>query len=583
MEQGLRDFWTRALDDSHQIVFVLNGEDQIVAVSRALAERLGCEPEDIVGRRCADVMHEEGVIPSECPRGELRRDGRRHAADVHSDRLGGDFFVTVTPLPGAEGNTGGIIHSAYDITRSRDFEDRLRDGEMRYRNVVENVPIGMFQTTAEGLLIYANPTFARIFGYASPAEMIALVNHATVQDVLYEDPRCRASLIEDVRGASGGWLLFRKRFRRKDGTCFDGVLNVCEQQELSTEKRYFFGSVQDVTEQDEAARALERSARLLRHGERLAHLGSWEWDVATDMCRVSEEWQRLHGLVGDYLSNEEIVLTCHDDDRDAMRAAFDVAAAGGPYRVDHRVVDPGTGEVRHLMTYGIPTYDDEGRLETVFGASLDVTERVRADEALREREARLQRALADTVAALGATVAMRDPYTGGHERRVAELACLIAERLHWSKDAIETIRTAALVHDIGKIAIPAEILSKPGRLSENEFELVKRHSSAAYDLLAPIAFEAPVADIVVQHHERLDGSGYPRGLRGDEILPEARVLAVADVVEAMATHRPYRAALPIAEAIAEIRGGLGSRYDSEVGAACLRLLEDEGFSFTDAQ
>ena len=127
----------------------------------------------------------------------------------------------------------------------------------------------------------------------------------------------------------------------------------------------------------------------------------------------------MHGLVGERLSDEEIASTCHEDDREAVQAALARAAAGEPYRVDHRIVHPKTHEVRHLMTYGEPLFDAEGQLETVIGASLDVTERVRADEALREREERLRRALGDTVAALGATVAMRDPYTADHERRVA--------------------------------------------------------------------------------------------------------------------------------------------------------------------
>ena len=162
------------------------------------------------------------------------------------------------------------------------------------------------------------------------------------------------------------------------------------------------------------------------------------------------------------------------------------------------------------MTYGEPRYDAQGRVEAVSGVSLDVTERVRADEALREREERLQRALAGTVAALGATVAMRDPYTSAHELRVAELATRIAASLGWSVEAVERLRIAALVHDIGKIAIPAEILSKPSRLTETEFALIKSHSTAAYEILAPIDFGGPVAEIVLQHHERLDGSGYPR-------------------------------------------------------------------------
>jgi putative nucleotidyltransferase with HDIG domain len=220
----------------------------------------------------------------------------------------------------------------------------------------------------------------------------------------------------------------------------------------------------------------------------------------------------------------------------------------------------------------------EGTYDRVYIADVDITERRRTEQALREGESRLKRALDGTIAALGATVAMRDPYTANHERRVAWLACQIAERLAWDEDAIETLRTAALVHDVGKITVPAEILSKPTRLSEIEFALVKSHASAAYDILAPIDFEGPVAEIVAQHHERLDGSGYPRRLAGDEILPGARVLAVADVVEAMITHRPYRAALPLHQALTEIGPESRGRFDAEAATACRELFDLEGFA-----
>jgi putative nucleotidyltransferase with HDIG domain len=202
------------------------------------------------------------------------------------------------------------------------------------------------------------------------------------------------------------------------------------------------------------------------------------------------------------------------------------------------------------------------------------------EQVLRQAE-RLRQTVESTVQAMGQLVEARDPYTAGHERRVAELAAAIAASLRWSDESIGELRTAALVHDIGKNAVPAEILNKPGRLSPLEFELVKGHSRSGYEILAPIDFGAPVAEVVLQHHERLDGSGYPRGLHGGEILPAARVLCIADVFEAMVTHRPYRPALPVEEATAEIRSGLGVRYDDEAGLACLRLVEDEGFAFAD--
>jgi putative nucleotidyltransferase with HDIG domain/PAS domain S-box-containing protein len=214
-------------------------------------------------------------------------------------------------------------------------------------------------------------------------------------------------------------------------------------------------------------------------------------------------------------------------------------------------------------------------------AFVDVSERERAQRALVEGAARAKSALRQTVAALGATTEMRDPYTAGHQRRVAELADAISAELSWEEAARDTLYTAALLHDIGKIVVPAEILTKPGRLSDMEMQLIRAHAAAGGDAVAHIEFEGAVADIVRQHHERLDGSGYPDGLRGDEVLPEARVLAVADVVEAMVSHRPYRAALPLDAALSEIEGGSGVRYDADAVAACLVLFRERDFRFSE--
>jgi putative nucleotidyltransferase with HDIG domain len=165
-------------------------------------------------------------------------------------------------------------------------------------------------------------------------------------------------------------------------------------------------------------------------------------------------------------------------------------------------------------------------------------------------------------------VGMRDPYTAEHERRVTRLALAIAAELGLDPDRREGLELASLVHDIGKVSVPTEILAKPSQLSEIEFTLIKQHAPAGAQILSAIHFRQPVAEIVVQHHERMDGSGYPAGLRADEILPEARILAVADVVEAMASHRPYRAGLGVEAALNEVRAGAGGPYDAGVVAAC---------------
>ncbi len=209
----------------------------------------------------------------------------------------------------------------------------------------------------------------------------------------------------------------------------------------------------------------------------------------------------------------------------------------------------------------------------------DITERKRTEEELRQTTERLQRAIEGTINAVALTTEFRDPYTAGHQHRVAKLACVIARELGLPEEQIEGVRVAGTLHDIGKIYVPAEILSRPGRLRQNEINLVKDHAQVGYDLLNKIEFPWPVARIVLQHHERIDGSGYPFGVSNDEILIEAQIMSVADVVEAMASHRPYRPALSIEQALLEISQQKGILYSTEVVDACLNVFTKKGFTF----
>ncbi len=196
--------------------------------------------------------------------------------------------------------------------------------------------------------------------------------------------------------------------------------------------------------------------------------------------------------------------------------------------------------------------------------------------------AQLKSTLYGAVTAIAMTTEIRDPYTAGHQRRVAELACAIASELGLEEERIDGLRMATLLHDIGKLAVPAEILARPARLSEAEMSLVRMHPTVAHEILQIVDSPWPLDEIVHQHHERLDGTGYPRQLRGDEILLEARILAVADVVEAMCSHRPYRPAIGVDAALAEIEQHGITRYDSDVAAACVRLFRTGQFAFTES-
>jgi putative nucleotidyltransferase with HDIG domain len=201
-----------------------------------------------------------------------------------------------------------------------------------------------------------------------------------------------------------------------------------------------------------------------------------------------------------------------------------------------------------------------------------------ASSRVKKGKAKLRRSLEATIEAIGAALESRDPYTGGHQRRVADLAAAIARGMGLPEDKVEGIHFGALIHDLGKIRVPAEILAKPTRLSRLEFELIKEHPQAGYEIVKNIDFPWPVAAMVHQHHERLDGSGYPQGLKGDAIALEARILAVADVVEAMASHRPYRPGLGIEAALKEIADKRGTAFCADAVDACLRLFREGRFS-----
>ena len=213
-----------------------------------------------------------------------------------------------------------------------------------------------------------------------------------------------------------------------------------------------------------------------------------------------------------------------------------------------------------------------------------VNERLRCEvEQHKRTEKQLERAMKGTIQAMTLATEIRDPYTAGHQKRVAQLASAIAQEMALPEKQIEGIRLAALVHDLGKMYVPTEILSKPGRLTENEFALIKSHPQIGHEILKTVDFPWPIAEIVYQHQERLDGSGYPRGLSGDNILLETRIISVADVLESMSSHRPYRPALGIEQALQEISQDKGIFYDSKVVDTCIRLFQGERFSFQDEQ
>jgi putative nucleotidyltransferase with HDIG domain/PAS domain S-box-containing protein len=233
----------------------------------------------------------------------------------------------------------------------------------------------------------------------------------------------------------------------------------------------------------------------------------------------------------------------------------------------------------YLQMMAFPLKDAAGKIVGVLGAFEDATERVLLRQRIEDSLTTCQRLTNATVKSLSRIIELRDPYTAGHQMRVQQLACAIAEEIGLDPIVVEKMKIAGLVHDIGKILLPSEILSKPGALSDFEYAIVKNHPEAGRTVLDDTEFDPLIIDIVTQHHERINGSGYPLGLVGEEITPEARIYAVADVVEAMAAHRPYRPALGIEAALKEIEDNKGILYDETFADVCLNLFRKKGFKF----
>lgn len=269
-----------------------------------------------------------------------------------------------------------------------------------------------------------------------------------------------------------------------------------------------------------------------------------------------------------------------DEEREALENALLASAASGErLHMTLHWRGPDKAE-RHLLFNAKPAPGDEAGLAWD-GAIQDVSERERLQEESRRNLTRLNKSMENAIQAVAATIEMRDPYTAGHQRRVAELATRLAQDLGLAEEEVHGIRLAAAIHDIGKIHVPAEILSYPGRLPEIEFALIKAHPRIGYDILKNVDFPWPVAEMVYQHHEHLDGSGYPRGLKGDAIMLGARIITVADVVEAIDLYRPYRPGLGIDAALGEITTHRGRFYDERIVDCCLSLFREQGFGFAE--
>ncbi|HPH41261.1 MAG TPA: PAS domain S-box protein [Syntrophorhabdaceae bacterium] len=452
--------------------------------------------------------------------------------------------------------------------------EALSQSEAKYRSIFENAVEGIFQSTPDSDLIAVNPAMARIFGYSSPDEMVADVTNIGHQ--LYVNSRDRhrfQQLLEKDEVVEG----FESQFYRKDGSALWGSLNVRTVKDSAGNVLFYEGTLEDITARKTAEEDLKKSEEKYRNIFENALEGIFQITPEGRYLSVNPALARIHG----FNSPDEMIHSVTDiahqlyvdpSRRAELKRLTEEKGFVKDFEIMMRRKDL---SLQWVSVNSHAVRDNNGNILYYEGTLQDITSRKLAEEELSQ----LKKTLEGVINAISSTVEMREPCSKDHQKRVSKLAGTIANEMGFTQDAIKNLVIAGLIHDIGKISIPAEILNKPAQLSEMEFSLVKTHALAGYNIVKTSGLSYPVSEVVLQHHERLNGSGYPTGLKGVEILLESRILAVADVVEAIVSNRPYRLALGINAGLTEIKNNKGIFYDADVVNICLKLFQEKQFTF----
>jgi len=557
------------VESSLAVIVAVDRERRILEFNPAAERAFGYTRDEVLGRP-VNMLYADPESAEAIRRLVFERQGV--VSEVENRRKNGEVFTSLMSaavLRDAEGKALGILGTSIDVTDRKRAEAKMRDVLTELELVFENAVTGIV-FTRDRIIERVNRRFAEMFGYGKEdlvGQSMELI-HLAKED--YE------KVGRDAHSELAGGRVYRAdmQFRRKDGALIWTHLagKAVSRDQESAEAIWVF---EDITERKFAELRLESRETYFRALIENCNDVIMVVDAAGTVKYESQGIERVLGCTAAERTGRSSLELVHPDDIAKVRAGYQRILRGDAqhiaveFRMRHR-----DGSWRTVEGIGSGAFDIDGEKVGVVNLH-DVTER-------RRGEQRLLKSMEGAISAIAAAAELRDPYTAGHERRVADLAAAIGRELGLPEERVHGVHLAGVVHDIGTIHIPAEILVKPARLSEIELAMIRTHCQAGHDVLRNIDFPWPIARIVLQHHELLDGSGYPLGLKGEEILLEARILAVADVVEAMVSHRPYRPAAVTDAALAEIVMKRGGQLDPRAVDACLRLFREKGYTFPTA-
>ncbi|MFH1080752.1 MAG: PAS domain S-box protein [Pseudomonadota bacterium] len=468
-----------------------------------------------------------------------------------------------------------------DITDRKRAEAALTRNEEKFRKAFYTSPDSVnINRLEDGMYISINPGFTRIMGYTEED----IIGKTSIEYNIWENIEDRQKLVDGLR-KDGEVINLEAVFRAKSGEIRYGLMSasVIDLDGVP----HILSITRDITDRKRAEEALKDNEKKYRLLADNVNDVIFVLDMNLNYTYVSPSIKILRGYEPEEVLKQSSIETLTPSSRDlAMRTLSEIMKLERSEQREIPISQTLTLEVMRKDGTTVWTEvmfsllrDENQRPMGILGVTRDITERKRAEEQLQHTLASLRKAVNATIQVMVSAVETRDPYTAGHQLRSADLARAIATDMGLPHEEIEGIRIAGSIHDIGKLSIPAEILSKPTKLSKIEFSLIQEHARKGFEILKDVESPWPLAEMVYQHHERMDGSGYPRNLKGEEILMEARILTVADVVEAMASHRPYRPGLGIDAALDEIKKSKGIFYDTAVVDACLRLFREKGYKF----
>jgi PAS domain S-box-containing protein/putative nucleotidyltransferase with HDIG domain len=463
-------------------------------------------------------------------------------------------------------------HVQYTAKKRRETEEALQETEERFRALVETSTDTIISINEKMQVIQWNRAATELFGYSKELMMGKPV------DILVPE-KFRQKHLEGFNRflASGEARLVGKTAEfeglRKDGTTRPVELSLSADNQDGSWT--FTAIIRETTERRRALEALRESEERYRNLFEDSKDGVIIWTAEGKILGVNQAVLEIFGSDTEEMIGSEISEIYTDaNDHTVFQGILDRdgAVRGHELRLNKR-----NGAVMDCLLTATIRRGKNGAILGYQGIVRDVTDLKRNENELKRTLETLHRSIGAITLTLSTVVESRDPYTAGHQKRVANLSRAIAQEMDLSPDQCDAVRMAGTLHDIGKIAIPSEILSSPAKLTDKAYEIIKDHPQTGYDILREIEFPWPVAEIVLQHHERMDGSGYPKGLRGNGIMLEARIVAAADVVESISSHRPYRPARGLDTALDEIVRNSGTFYDSDVVTACVRLFREKNY------